>query len=281
MSAAADMLDDKASKGETVTEEERLGDTFHGRAHHTAPHKWAAVTWRQATAAATTDTVYLGDKAKGKQHYRQFNAGWVPDVIRLTGDGGKPELLEIKNYSPIVRRNASSDGPTEHMGHEYAFGNTEEALKLRVLGTRQRGLPAAGRFNHKTGAGYVKAKLGDYADAILNRKANVKLLCHEIFGGMSSYAARHLRRLARDAARGGADATDYTLSAMASSFVPFYAQRISSNIVMHSARNALEHVKRLRRDPLRAIPRELAWPRGRERPPSTRRALAALRGLRS
>ena len=67
-----------------------------------------------------------------------------------------------------------------------------------------------------------------------------------------AYAARHLRRLARDAARGGADATDYTLSATASSFVPFYAQRISSNIVMHSARNALEHVKRLRRDPLRA-----------------------------
>ena len=62
------MLDDKASKGETVTEEERLGDTFHGGAHHTVPHKWAAVTWRQATAAAITDTVYLGDKAKGKQH---------------------------------------------------------------------------------------------------------------------------------------------------------------------------------------------------------------------
>ena len=41
----------------------------------------------------------------------------------------------------------------------------------------------------------------------------------------------------------------YTLSATANSFVPFY---ISSNIVMHSARNALEHVKRLRRDPLRA-----------------------------
>ena len=131
------------------------------------------------------------------------------------------------------------------------------------------------RFDHKTGAGYVKAKLGDYADAILNRKANVKLLCHEIFGGMSSYAARHLRRLARDAARGGADATDYTLSATASSFVPFYAQRISSNIVMHSARtpsstsNAFAATRS-------ALPRELAWPRGRERPPRIRRTLAAL-----
>ena len=117
---------------------------------------------------------------------------------------------------------------------------------------RQRGLPAAGRFDHKTGAGYVKAKLGDYADAILNRKANVKLLCHEIFGGMSSYAARHLRRLARDAARGGADATDYTLSATASSFVPFYAQRISSNIVMHSSQGILDGLTRRRAVQLRA-----------------------------
>ena len=69
---------------------------------------------------------------------------------------------------------------------------------------------------------------------------------------MSSYAARHLRRLARDAARGGADATDYTLSATARSFVPFYAQRISSNIVTHGARNALDRIKRLRHDMVRA-----------------------------
>ena len=154
------MLDAKAAAGQNVSVEDRLGDTFHGSAHHTAPHKWAAVTWKQATAAATTDTVYLGDKGKGKQHYHQFNATWVPDVIRLTGDGGMPELLEIKNYSPLVRRNASSDGPTEHMGHEYALGNTEEALKWRVLGTRQRAVPAAGPYDHKTGTGYVKAHRG-------------------------------------------------------------------------------------------------------------------------
>ena len=162
-----------------------------------------------------------------------------------------PELLEIKNYSPLVRRNASSDGPTEHMGHEYALGNTEEALKWRVLGTRQRAVPAAGPYDHKTGTGYVKAHRGDYADAICNRKARVKLLCHEIFGGMSSYAARHLRRLARDAARGGADATDYTLSATARSFVPFYAQRISSAIVMNGARSILDGIARARNALLR------------------------------
>ena len=76
-----------------------------------------------------------------------------------------------------------------------------------------------------------------------------RLLCRRYLG---QNADRHLRRLARDAAREKVDATDYSLSATARSFVPFYAQRISSNIVMHSARNALEHVKRLRRDPLRA-----------------------------
>ena len=118
-----------------------------------------------------------------------------------------PELLEIKNYSPLVGRTKGREGPTEYVGHEYSMGNTEEALKWRVLGTRQRAVPAAGPYDHKTGTGYVKAHRGDYADAICNRKARVKLLCHEIFGGMSStwYAARHLCRLGRDAARGGAD----------------------------------------------------------------------------
>ena len=33
---------------------------------------------------------------------------------------------------------------------------------------------------------------------------------------------------------------------------PFYAQRISSNIVMHGARNALDRIKRLRHDMVRA-----------------------------
>ena len=87
---------------------------------------------------------------------------------------------------------------------------------------------------------------------VCNRKARVKLLCHEIFGGMSSYSARHLRRLARDAARSGADPTDYTPSTSTRSFVPFYAQRISSNIVMHGAYKSIAYFNRLRRDLLPA-----------------------------
>ena len=48
------------------------------------------------------------------------------------------------------------------------------------------------------------------------------------------------------------DATDYSLSVTARSFVPFYAQRISSNIVMHSAQGILDGLTRRRAVQLRA-----------------------------
>ena len=85
-----------------------------------------------------------------------------------------------------------------------------------------------------------------------NKKATTKMLCHETLGGMSPFAARHLRRLGRDAAVAGIDATDYQLSVTARSFVPFYAQRISNNIVMHGAQGILDGISRARNKQLRA-----------------------------
>ena len=70
---------------------------------------------------------------------------------------------------------------------------------------------------------------------------------------MSPYAARRLRRLARDAAAIG-DTTDYTLSYTARSFVPYYSQRISTTIRMHGAQGILKGISRARRDLLRAAP---------------------------
>ena len=61
-----------------------------------------------------------------------------------------------------------------------------------------------------------------------------------------------LRRLGRDAAVAGVDATDYQLSATARSFVPFYAQRISNNIVMHGAQGILNGLTKARNKQLRA-----------------------------
>ena len=87
---------------------------------------------------------------------------------------------------------------------------------------------------------------GDYRDAINNKKATTKMLSHETLGGMSPFAARHLRRLGRDAAVAGIDATDYQLSTTARSFVPFYAQKISSAIVMNGMQGILDQLSHAR-----------------------------------
>ena len=77
------------------------------------------------------------------------------------------------------------------------MGNTEEILKYRNLGTKQRGAPHENRFNHATGTGYVASNMQNahYRDAIVNKKAKVFLLVHETSGGMSAFAARRLRIL--------------------------------------------------------------------------------------
>ena len=68
------------------------------------------------------------------------------------------------------------------------------------------------------------------------------LLVHEIFGGMSPFASCHLRRLGRRAAEEGTDSTDYSQSYTAASFVSYYAQRISNNIVMYGADGFLKQL---------------------------------------
>ena len=47
-----------------------------------------------------------------------------------------------------------------------------------------------------------------------------------------------------DRATSGVDSTDYTLSSTAPSFVPFYAQRISSAVVMNGTRGILDGIAR-------------------------------------
>jgi len=252
LSAATALLDAREAAGEAVTEEDRLGDTFAHKANHSTAHKWTCVAWRQAIASSTAATVVCGDRKLGREHYKQFCASYVPDIVTTAGaDGERPEIHEIKNYSCFVHASTAHPACTTLSGHKYGFGNTSERLKHRVLGTRQRGLQAQGKFDHASGAGYVAHHPGDYVDAIKNRKATVQLLVHETLGGMCPYSARRLRRLARDAATSGCDMTDYTLSSTASSFVPFYAQRISSAIVMNGAQGILDGVSRARSAQLR------------------------------
>ena len=76
-------------------------------------------------------------------------------------------------------------------------------------------------------------------------------------GSMSPYAARHLRHLGRAAAAGGVDGTDYTRSYTARSFVPYYAQLISTACVMQGAEGILLGITKKRNHRLR---RALAVP---------------------
>ena len=92
----------------------------------------------------------------------------------------------------------------------------------------------------------MPAHRGDYYDCVENRKARLHLICFTAgLGGMSAYAARRLRFKGREAKAGGADATDYSTSPTARSFVPFYAQRLSAACVLNGARNIQKSIKKL------------------------------------
>jgi len=169
----------------------------------------------------------------------------VPDVINVSGgDDGKPQISEIKNYSPFISRSTACPAVATLNGDAFAMGNTVERLEHRVMGCRMRSVPSDEAFDHSTGSGYVPAHEGDYRDAIKNGKARVHLLVHEAtIGGMSPAAASRLRRLARDAAAGGMDGSDYTRSFTAQSFVPFFAQRLSAACVMWGAEGILKGIR--------------------------------------
>ena len=77
------------------------------------------------------------------------------------------------------------------------------------------------------------------------KKAKLHLVTFEAgLGGLSPYAARRLRRKGREAKESGADATDYTASPTARSFVPFYAQLLSAACVLNGARAIQKSIKR-------------------------------------
>jgi hypothetical protein len=88
---------------------------------------------------------------------------------------------------------------------------------------------------------YVSVRLGTFR----------YLLVHETSGGMSTFGARRLRRLGREAATLGIDATDYNRSYTARSFVPYYTQRMSNAIVINGAQGILNGIDKMRRDRLR------------------------------
>ena len=81
--------------------------------------------------------------------------------------------------------------------------------------------------------------MNDFAKG-LESFTRVHLLAHETSGAFSAYTARRLRRLGRVARALGIDGTDYATSYTASSFVSYYAQRITSACVLNGARGVFK-----------------------------------------
>ena len=63
-SAAKAELDAAEADGDIVTDADRLAVNLAHTSNHSAAHHAALAVWRDAVAAATTDTVLLGDKAQ-------------------------------------------------------------------------------------------------------------------------------------------------------------------------------------------------------------------------
>ena len=147
---------------------------------------------------------------------------------------------------------------TSYRGDTHAFGNTEERLIRTVLGVRAR--EGDQPWDSSTGAGSVKEHRGDYHDAIHTKRNTVHLRVHNTFGGFNPGAVHGLLELSKRTL----DRTEYVTWA-AADFVPYWAQRISAEIVTADARRCLERLPGLRAQARQA---ELAHASARCRPPA-------------
>ena len=131
----------------------------------------------------------------------------------------------------------------QHVGHLVAFGCTEEGLHRRILGCRERGVPADGPFDHQVGKGHVPFFKGDYHDARFNKRNQVVPLIVEALGGIGRRGTRCLRFLARRAhdRKRGRDGTRYSRF-HASNFLSHHLAKIVTAAVYSDAQHIEEGV---------------------------------------
>ena len=151
-------------------------------------------------------------------------------------------MWEIKCYTPFVDRSSAAlgNGSRACGGHasavdggSFAFGNTEERLRVLVLGVAERGVRGDGPFDRRTGAGWVAASTKhDYADA-LSRGHTVTLLACESTGALSPGYGACLRDLGAQSRQPNTqDSTCYgTSPSSPQSFYPHHLAAISAAVV--------------------------------------------------
>ena len=172
----------------------------------------------------------------------------MPDIIR---HGALLHLYELKCYTPFLTAaalghgsRASGGAASTADGGDFAFGNTEEALIVSVLGVAERGVPADGplqRAGEHQGTGWVRATTDhDYADA-LGRGTPVSLLVTESTGALSAATVRMLLALAKQASAPTThDSTCYgTARTSPRSYFAHHTAAISAAIVSADATSVM------------------------------------------
>ena len=182
------------------------------------------------------------------------------DIGELGGDDdtGADVCWEIKVPTPLKkewsagRGSAENGGNVQSVGHLYGFGNTEEKLRVKILGCKPRGRRQDGAFIHMgphAGTGWVKGVEGDYRDA-LSKGHKTKIVLVETTGGISPHTRAICRRHARRAtAKGARDKTKYGTTRISTrSFYTHHTQRLSLAAVRLDAKNIRAGINRIKGD---------------------------------
>ena len=121
------------------------------------------------------------------------------------------------------------------MGYTHAFGNTEEQLRVKVLGCKQIGVAGDKAFDHASGQGWVQEREGDYRDG-LGKGSRVLPVVVEAMGGVCPHAVARAKRCARTAGaihlqtQPKGDILKFT-----DSFLTYHTRRISAAAVLMDA----------------------------------------------
>ena len=215
---------------------DRLGDRHSSGSRklptdHTRRHNGANNKVYDMVSAVAIGQVIKGDK-ESREEMWDLNNTTISDVVELEGDDAH---AETKVASPFAKTPYSlGKGTRKHggcaasVGHLYAGGNTEERYRVTILGVRQRGRKCDGPFDHSTGKGWVKAKVGSYDDP-LQQGARVNTMIVESTGALTprsvAFVGKMARRTRGKRARDGTKYGGVRVSARA--FFTHHTQRIS------------------------------------------------------
>ena len=246
ISEAAAANDALASKGETP---DRYGDSFVNAGEHNRRHHTTNRAIFNAEAAVALGPTILGDKEKPGRT-AQFNADHVPDIASVGAAADGADIChETKVPSPLIFTHSAGQGiKPPSVGDRFAFGNTEEPLRIKCLGCKGRGLPGDPPFNSAIGKGRIQPVVGDYRDALVNKGNRVIVWVVESTGGIAPEPYGRLRRNARFAkSKNARDGTTYGFSRLSPrSYLQHHTQRISAAAVVSDAQNGRHEVSCLK-----------------------------------